>query len=185
MKKTWTEHYPLSADSADLLWRPAGRVLPRPQPELQAWLLDPGSLTQRLKERSAGLFRVQVLEEKWVRHTSPSLLQCFPIYLTRSRMWSRKVLLKCGDLPWVMAHSLIPVTTMVGELRCLRTLSERPLGEFLFSDPLLQRSQLELTQWRDIYGRRSLFHLQGRPLLVAEFFLPALLEGQFPPEGYR
>jgi len=180
MKKPWIEHYPLSVDSADLLWRPADWILPRPQPALQSWLLDPGSLTQRLKEHSDGQFRVRVLEEKWVQRTSPSLLQCFPVHLTRCRMWSRKVLLQCGDLPWVMAHSLIPVTTMVGELRCLRRLSDRPLGEFLFRDPLLQRSQLEVTRWQGIYGRRSLFHLQGRPLLVAEFFLPALLEGRFP-----
>src|SRR5690606_26180586 len=168
MKKPWTEDYPLSVDSSELLWRPADWILPRPQPVLQSWLLDPGSLTQRLKERSAGLFRVQVLEEKWVQRSSASLLQCFPLHLTRCRMWSRKVLLQCGDMPWVMAHSLIPVTTMVGELRCLRTLSDRPLGGFLFRDPLLQRSQLELTRYQDIHGRRSLFHLQGRPLLVAE-----------------
>lgn len=65
---------------------------------------------------------------------------------------------------------------MEGPLKRLRRLNERPLGEFLFRDPRLQRSQLEIVQSAEIWGRRSLFISHERPLLVAEFFLPALLQ---------
>jgi chorismate--pyruvate lyase len=65
---------------------------------------------------------------------------------------------------------------MQGPLKRLRSLNERPLGEFLFRDPTLRRYQLELTQSAAGWGRRSLFYLHGQPLLVAEFFLPALLQ---------
>ncbi|MDP1930108.1 MAG: chorismate lyase [Gammaproteobacteria bacterium] len=165
----------LSLHSDRLLWRPVSQILPRPDPDLQSWLLDPGSLTLRLKEHADGRFRVVVLEEGWVRRQLPSLLQCFSPSVASERMWSRRVLLQCGDTPWVAAHSLIPVSSMEGELKRLRHLSNKPLGEFLFRNPLLQRRQLELTQADDIWGRRSLFYLYGKPLLVAEFFLPALL----------
>jgi chorismate--pyruvate lyase len=180
----------LSLTNRELLWRPAGQVLPRPDLAWQSWLLDPGSLTQRLKERSAdaagpGQFRVRVLEEGWIRQQSPLLLQCFPSHVIRERMWSRRVLLQCGDLPWVAAHSLIPVSSMQGPLKRLRTLNDRPLGEFLFRHPQLRRDQLELTHTGAVWGRRSLFHLFERPLLVAEFFLPALLEAdrRLSPQG--
>ncbi len=145
---------------------------------MSACLLDPGSLTQRLKLLSGGRFRVQVLHEGWQRHSSPALLQCFLPHVARERMWSRKVLLLCGDEPWVAAHSLIPVSSMEGPLKRLRSLNERPLGEFLFRDPHLARLQLEVTRCADIWGRRSLFYSHHRPLLVAEFFLPALMRAE-------
>jgi len=137
--------------------------------------MDPGSLTHRLKEMSDGGFNVQVLEEGWGQRSHPGLLQCFHPHVTRQRMWSRKVLLRCGETPWVAAHTLIPISSMVGVLKQLRSLRDRPLGEFLFQDPQLQRLQLEITQCDDIWGRRSLFYLRHQPILVAEFFLPELL----------
>ena len=163
-------------DSAELVWKPAAQVVPRPEPALQSWLLDPGSLTSRLKLLSGARFNVRVLEERWVAQMSPGLLQCFEPHVLRQRMWSRKVLLQCGNTPWVAAHSLIPVSSMQGPLKRLRNLEERPLGEFLFRDPALRRYQLELTRFDAGWGRRSLFYLHGKPLLVAEFFLPALLQ---------
>lgn len=144
--------------------------------QLLSWLLDPGSLTQRLRQMSQGQFNVKVLEEGWQQRSAPSLLQCFPPHVVHARMWSRKVVLRCGETPWVAAHSLIPVSSMEGPLKRLRRLNERPLGEFLFRDPHLQRSQLEIVRSGEIWGRRSLFISHHRPLLVAEFFLPALLE---------
>jgi chorismate--pyruvate lyase len=163
-------------EASGLLWKPAAQVVPRPRPLLQSWLLDPGSLTSRLKALAGSEFNVRVLEECWIRHTSPSLLQCFEPHVARQRLWSRKVLLQCGDTPWVAAHSLIPISSMQGPLKRLRRLDERPLGEFLFRDPALRRYQLELTQSDSVWGRRSLFYLHDQPLLVAEFFLPALLQ---------
>lgn len=160
----------------DLLWRPEAQTLPKPDMQLLSWLLDPGSLTQRLRQMSLERFNVRVLEEGWQQHCVPSLLQCFPPHVVRERMWSRKVVLRCGETPWVAAHSLIPVSSMEGPLKRLRRLNERPLGEFLFRDHNLLRSQLEIVRAGDIWGRRSLFISHHRPLLVAEFFLPALLE---------
>ena len=144
--------------------------------QLLSWLLDPGSLTQRLRLMSHGKFNVNVLEEGWQQGSTPSLLQCFSPHVVQARMWSRKVVLRCGETPWVAAHTLIPISSMEGPLKRLRRLNERPLGEFLFRDPHLLRSQLEIVRSGSVWGRRSLFISHHRPLLVAEFFLPALLE---------
>ncbi|MGJ8690605.1 MAG: chorismate--pyruvate lyase family protein [Gammaproteobacteria bacterium] len=159
-----------------LRWFSQAQCLPRPMPQLQSWLMDPGSLTHRLKAMSHENFNVRVIEEGWYQHCNPSLLQCFLPHVVRQRMWSRKVLLCCADTPWVAAHTLIPVSSMIGPLRQLRSLRDRPLGEVLFQDPQLQRLQLEITQYEDMWGRRSLFYSQDQPILVAEFFLPSLLE---------
>jgi len=159
------------------------RVVPSPGPALCSWLLDPGSLTARLKALAGERFSVRVLDECWIRHVSPSLLQCFEPHVLRQRLWSRKVLLCCGETPWVAAHSLIPVGSMQGPLKRLRRLDARPLGEFLFRNPTMQRFQLELTCSHALWGRRSLFYVHDQPLLVAEFFLPALLQASRDEAG--
>lgn len=90
-------------------------------------------------------------------------------------MWSRKVVLLGRGQPWVTAHTLVPASSLRGSLRRLRYLDEQPLGQFLFRQPSLRRGQLELAPTGEGWGRRSLFYVEGKPLLVAEFFLPALI----------
>ena len=120
-------------------------------------------------------FRVIVQSQGWSRKHAPALLQCFDPHVASQAMWSRQVILLGRGRPWVSAHSLIPASSLQGPLRRLCKLQERPLGEFLFRHPSLQRRQLEIARTPDGWGRRSVFYLFGKPLLVAEFFLPALL----------
>ena len=62
-------------------------------------------------------------------------------------------------------------TTLLNILALL----ERPSsGEFLFQHPGLVRTNLELVKTTgDIWGRRSLFSLYNKPIMVAEFFMQA------------
>lgn len=108
----------------------------------------------------------------------------------------RQVHLLCGDRPWVYARSVIPATSMRGKLQRLAHLGNRPLGAMLFADPGMQRGSVELANigpgealFRDatghmrqqpgnIWGRRSVFRIAHKPLLVSEIFLP-----QFPAGG--
>jgi chorismate--pyruvate lyase len=105
----------------------------------------------------------------------------------------REVLLYCGDTPWVFARSVIPGKTLTGPRRFLGKLDNRPLGAVLFSDPGIQRDALEVAQIypgqrmfscatrqltaipESIWGRRSVFYLHNKPLLVNEIFLPSLM----------
>ncbi len=164
---------------------PGAARWPRP---LRAWLLDQGSLTAKLMHLSGGDFRVQVLRQTLARpRPSEQLLLGVP-----AGQWAlvREVALWGRSEPWVFARSLIPLTSLTGRLRQLRRLDSRPLGGFLFAQPDLVRGAMqisrigpqrayvpsELQQNTDLWGRRSVFELERKPLLVSEVFLPAFVK---------
>ena len=102
----------------------------------------------------------------------------------------RQVRLLCGGTPWVYARTVIPVTSLRGKLQRLAGLGTRPLGGVLFADPGMRRGIVELAELLPghavyaaatghmrqrpaaIWGRRSVFRMSGKPLLVSEIFLP-------------
>lgn len=166
-----------------------GKQLPRhqPGPALRDWLLDTGSLTRRVQAACAGRFRVQVEFQGWGR---PRLDESLALHLRLPRRaLIREVHLLCDDHPWVFARTVIPISTLRGRERRLAHLGERPLGAVLFADPHMTRGPVEVACVRpgqslyaaaaqglrqrpaEIWGRRSVFRLGGKPLLVSEFFL--------------
>jgi chorismate--pyruvate lyase len=97
----------------------------------------------------------------------------------RRRALVREVILYGAGQPWVYARSVLPLTTLTGRLRKLRQLSNQPLGELLFKDPTMRREPVQFASFsaasnsdKAIWGRRSIFTLDNKPLLVAEVFLP-------------
>jgi len=102
----------------------------------------------------------------------------------------RQVRLLCDGNPWVYARTVIPVTSLRGKLQRLAGLGTRPLGGVLFADPSMRRGIVELAELLPghavyaaatghmrqrpaaIWGRRSVFRMSGKPLLVSEIFLP-------------
>ena len=88
-----------------------------------------------------------------------------------------------------MARTMIPRTSLEGRLRRLTQLGDRPLGAALFADPSTRRKRLEVA-WippahplfpdlqHPAWGRRSLFQVANKPILVYEVFLPQLLKSR-------
>ncbi|MGD8842914.1 MAG: chorismate lyase [Gammaproteobacteria bacterium] len=161
----------------------------RTRGEFRAWLLDAGSLTDRMRAACAGCFSVRVLDQGWHR---PRLDEAGTLAMQRGVLgWIREVQLLCDGEPWVFARTVIPVTTLKGAQRRLARLGNRPLGAVLFADPGMRRDPVELACIRPgqamfatatqglrhrpegIWGRRSVFRVGGKPLLVTEVFLPA------------
>jgi chorismate--pyruvate lyase len=164
--------------------------------ELASWLFDPGSLTARLIKVCPGKFRVQVLSQRW----------CAPLHneIKRLRMrerqvsFIREVFLYCDDQPWVFARTVIPRKTLSGKQKHLAHLGSRPLGAVLFADPQMRRDEIEATCLHPheqlfhkavavlssaptcIWGRRSVFYLNNKPLLVNEIFLPGIARAPAP-----
>lgn len=152
---------------------------------LRSWLLDHGSLTERLITASDGQFRVEVLNQRW---ELPRLSEANALGIPCRRLaLVREVLLYGGDQPWVYARSILPMSTLTGRLHALRKLDNRPLGALLFNDPSMQRSPMEIACLTPnnttvpaalgnfttpMWGRRSVFRLDNKPLLVSEVFLP-------------
>lgn len=156
---------------------------------MMPWLMDETSLTERLINACSQQFTVKVLNQSWVKPTQSeqkllSIRQCEKVLL-------RQVILYCGNKPVVYAHSLIPLKTLRGKHKRLGCLKNKPLGKYLFSKPYLKRSSLQWSLIKqnsalyriiaknntlegDIWGRRSLFHLKQKKILVSEYFLPAI-----------
>lgn len=144
-----------------------------PPPALETWLFDAGSLTKRLQRKSHGCFRVEVHRQRWQK---PRLDEALALGIAPSR-WAliREVTLWGNDTAWVQARSVLPAATLRGKTRYLAHLGTRPLGGALFKEPSLQRLPLQYAYTAPLWGRRSVFLVRHKPVLVAEYFLPALL----------
>lgn len=156
------------------------------------WLLDSTSLTSRLQRSCAGRFGVEPVYQAWQR---PMLNEAHALGVRpHERCFVREVRLLCDGQPWVFARTVIPVRTLTGARRRLSRLGRKPLGAVLFADPTMRRSGIEVARLspgqplferataglaqrpRAIWGRRSAFFLNHRPLLVSEIFLPPLAD---------
>lgn len=158
---------------------------------VRAWLLDPASLTARLKGICGNDFRVRVLRQQWRR---PQTCEAQRLEMLRGEFaLVREVHLHCAGRVLVYARTVIPRSTLMGRARSLARLGTRPLGEVLFADPGMRRGPLEIARiprdtpeyrvflgvtdpGESVWGRRSVFRLSARPLLVSEIFLPGMPE---------
>ncbi len=152
---------------------------------LLSWLFDPTSLTTRLRRRCPGQFRVELISQQITR---PSLDEAQALGLDYgASALVRQVRLHCADQAVVYARTVIPLTTLSGKQRSYANLGNRSLGSMLFADRSMHRSEVHATCLHrdsalrayagtgEIWGRRSVFYVSGKPLLVSEYFLPALL----------
>ncbi len=147
--------------------------------QMHSWLLDRDSLTKRIIEHCSSQknkFRVEVLKQG---KNLPNVSDMLALGMnTRQWVYTREVLLYCGNTPVVYAKTVIPLQTLTGEQRKLAFLGKRPLGAYLFSQPNLLRTPIEIAQcWhqnQQLWARRSAFYLENKPLLVYEVFLSGL-----------
>ena len=162
-----------------------GALIDIPQP-WRSWLLDRGSLTQHLTIASKGAFRVHILRQQVMRpRLSEQGLLDMP---NRSLALVREVFLYGNNQPWVFARSVLPLSSLTGRQRRLRKLDNRPLGALLFADPTMRRGAMQISRIKasnlpisafvsdpgtSLWGRRSVFYIDQKPLLVSEIFLPA------------
>ena len=155
---------------------------------LRGKLSDRGSLTQRLQAQHAD-FKVQLLTRGITR---PNRDESQALHLRpASRAYGRDVLLLGGGIARVFAHSVLPRASLRGGWNGITRLGNKPLGEALFTNPRIRRLGLSLRRLdarhplyraarrhirftaRHVWARRSVFCLNGHPLLVTEVFLPA------------
>ncbi len=148
-------------------------VRPHVPPAIWTWLAEVGSLTQRVKVGCAGEFELRVVDEHDGVLDAGDATTLGLAAGSAARF--REVLLCCDGVPCIHARSILPSSTLAGAGRGLEALGTRPLGDALFAHPLMKRGPIEVTQCEDgAWGRRSVFRLDGEPLLVSEFFLPGL-----------
>ena len=158
-------------------------VLPE---HLRSWLLDPDSLTARLKTH-CHQFSVELLGQQ-VEYCQPH--EAVAAIPAGEKVLVREVLLYCDDKPQVFARSLLPMSSLTGAEQALANLGTQSLGQVLFNNPSLERKTIEVATFdlnssvgklagdlqlnvtHSLWGRRSIFVLENKPLMVAEVFLP-------------
>ena len=157
------------------------------QPSLLPWLFDASSLTARLIDLCGDDFSVRVISQRW-QLLDAEEASAMSLNDVRSAL-VRQVLLCCGDRPLVYARTVIPVTTIKGAQRRYANMGNRPLGAMLFADRTMRREEVqvavlpvshEANQFikadEPVWGRRSVFRVADKPLLVSEYFLSDLLK---------
>lgn len=156
--------------------------------KVRSWLFDPSSLTARLIRICPGQFRVELLSQLVSRPTLDER-RVLKIRHGRSAL-IRQVRLYCGEIAVVYARTVIPVSTLQGAQRSYANLGNRPLGAMLFSDRSMKRDEVMVSRLtsgdflyklsgvktEDTWGRRSVFRVGGKPLLVSEYYLSGLFE---------
>ncbi len=172
------------------LWREVGlwplNAIPR---HVVDWLLEPHSLTARIKNTFDGPFSVEVKGQG----------MCKPFLADAQRLQQRthhyalvrEVLLNVGDNPVVFARTTLP-RKVVHDLQELTHLGSKPLGEIIFSYPDLQRVRLDFAKIQvsqlspliqamligqsTIWARRNTYRINKRSFVVSEFFLPTMFK---------
>lgn len=147
------------------------------------------SMTHHFKKQLGTDFHLSLLGQ-----TSQRLLESESMVLhldPNEKHVVREIVMGKQDEPWLFARCVLPNNLFSGETATLfSTLGQKPLGELLFNDPTLKRSEFEwgiinkeeqdyplllsfLTNNTVIWARRSLFIFKEKPLCLSEFFLPS------------
>lgn len=150
---------------------------------LADWLLNTGSLTERLQALTT-IFRVNLLGQNSAPLDNSELA-----LLSKSvnKDWQVREVVLQGEvhgqsIDWVFARSILP------DLLCKSTwanLGSQPLGQRIFNDTSFVRSEFEIgkllchpltgqkfSKDEPCWARRSRFQIGEHMLLVAEAFLP-------------
>ena len=157
-----------------------------PSLSLKNWLLDTGSLTERLQSQCTSFFltligqrQAEITLEEFQRVGAPG-------QQLKPQEWQvREVLLWGDNQPWVFARSIIPQKLCESDFVNLNT---KPLGQLIFNDKRFKRlpfeitnmcaskaflSQLKISTEMDLWGRRSAFSFGNLKMTVSEVFLPS------------
>lgn len=158
-------------------------------PAVQSWVYESHSLTQRLRDWYGDGVSVDILFHQW---HPPFLSEWRQLKSPANRACLiREVLLHTDGKPLILARTIIPAKTIKAAKRNLNHLGNRPLGEIIFSYPKLKRLDMNIAcvapeNWnkeviqrakidQPIWGRRTVYSIRQRPMLVSEFFLPEIL----------
>lgn len=154
-------------------------------PCLKNWLLDTGSLTERLQSQCAS-FSLTLIGQRQVQISLEEFQRvCAPQQVFNPKQWQvREVLLWGDNQPWVFARSIIPQQLCDTDFIHLNT---KPLGQLIFNDERFKRMPFEVTNMcpskaflaqlhisceMALWGRRSVFSFENLKMSVSEVFLP-------------
>jgi len=135
------------------------------------WLLEEGSITQRISANSD--FRLEVIKDElgFVKLEEYRAIQVFP-----QPIRIREVRLYGNEKPIVYAKSIIPFLTSRYGYPDLGTIGGKPLGELIFQSELfinngIHFAQFKISEREAIWGRRTNYLVNKHPFSIMELFL--------------
>lgn len=126
-----------SPDAGDADWRAPDSWSEAERPLHWSWLVETGSLTERIAADFGAPVDVELISERREPEDGPLV---------------REVRLHVGRRPVVYAVSRIPAT-LIRQIPWLAELGDRPMGERLFEVPGTRRERLQLARldaWRPL-----------------------------------
>ncbi|MDR9827367.1 chorismate lyase [Vibrio sp. FNV 38] len=140
---------------------------------IRDWLTEQGSLSLLLENYCHEL-TVELLQSDMKGHEC--LSQSESKYLPNEEYLLRKVILKGDQTSWVLGRTLIPSSSLFSDSHDLVNQGETPLGLTVFKNSNVSRDSLQVARVivgsQQLLARRSRLWVEGKPLLVAELFLP-------------
>jgi chorismate lyase len=175
-----------------LHWKNKNSVVPDILDEqLHVFMFHTGSLTNLIEECCNDDFNIELLTESW-RSPFPDEIDSLSIK-NGELAFIRESRLKSGNQTLVYARTVIPRETLTIENQKLTQLGANPLGNVLFNDDSASRTNMRYAKipvncelheqatkntriQSELWARQSLFHINNKPLMITEVFLPAILE---------
>ena len=174
-------------------WRPylneSELLLDSSLAELQRWLMDKGSLTQRLTAQFDRLeYRLLSAQEQVPWQDEQDYLQ-----IDGAPCWTRQVWFGENNRDFVFSKVVVPSSTLAAVGATVIDWGSQPLGKLLFCGEGSVRDQLQLKylgssspylklaqgvlncSYEFAWARRSVCSLEGYPLLIIDLFLPDLV----------
>ena len=150
-----------------------------PPAALEPWLNTDGSLTALLEAKAGQPLRVERSFEGYrlLTLTQKRQLGMTGIALNRPQLaWVRDALLYGNDeAPWVVAQSIFPLSSLIGEARRLQQLKGTPIGYVLFKRRRRLPNQRRVLFTKAGWQRQTRYDWSGRVILISETFLPSFM----------
>lgn len=125
----------------------------------QDWLTSKESLTKRLRTFTHGKISHHLLYNDWEKNA-----------------WVRRMEWRHENSVWVACVVTIPKTSLNAETDALLHIGTRSIGEVLFQDSTLTRSDFIFSKIHDGWKRDSIFYYKNQPILLVENFLPEFFD---------
>lgn len=134
------------------------------------WLTSKQSLTTRLREFTNNKIQHHLFYNDW--GIAPEISRQ-TLNLSNEKTWIREMEWQYENQTWMHCTVVIPESSMNEELFNLKN---RSIGEILFEDPTLKRSDYTFYKIGNNVTRHSIFYFKEKPLLIIEIFFPAFFE---------
>ena len=134
-------------------------------PQQIDWLTNKASLTQQLRTFTQDKITHHLLYDDW------------GILDQNEEAWIRKMEWRLYDETWIAATVMIPATSITPETDALTRIGKRSIGDILFQDPQLTRS--DFTFSKEVghgWSRQSVFYFKQHPLIIREHFYRAFFD---------